>query len=721
MKSAKLIGKVLVGFLLTGAALSVAILFMYRSIHDVSTAVDEAGKPNERLEEWKTTVNLLYEAENKARNLRILNERELKNERELNAFDSIRTEQTMHLSRLYDLNEDSLQGLILCDSLRVLSAERFEVLADWIRFASIENNENSVLDAILVEMAQREKTVSRENVQRTETVSAEDQNTKVVATDNEKSFWQRLVNRRNKSTYEPVAVVALDSTRNFDSLVPVVGTKELRKTIQSGQIRIETKADSLLREESRLLKADQQIMSRIHRISDEYEKLCGKETTQKLKAVSVAASEGTQSVTRWTVVAALCIILFSIFFIGRDIIRNRKLQAQLLVAKENAERLAKTKEDFMANMSHEIRNPLNVISGFSRQLAKEELSDKNKKQAEGIQRSSEFLIALVNDILDISKVRSGKLQLEKIPFPLKDIRDDLENAFGMQAKEKGISFTVEIAKELPAMIIGDPVRFRQILFNIVSNAVKFTDKGFITVTFEQHTPTDGTKKLQIRVADSGIGIAKDKISTIFEEFEQADATITRKYGGTGLGLSITRVLVSEMKGTIMTKSEPGKGTTFTITLPLEAFSNGVTKNGELHFDKLLLSGKKILVCDDDPMNRLITAHLVKTYHADVIETCDGKETLDILSKEKVDLLLIDLEMPDMSGEETIALIRTMEEKNKNITKIIAVTGRNKEKFSNGKSIPADGYVQKPFKEADLLNEINRVLAADYADLRRSKA
>lgn len=709
MKSAKLIGKVLIGFLLTGAALSVAILFMYRSIHDVSTAVDEAGKPNERQEEWKTTVNLLYEAENRARNLRVLkNGHESISEHELNAFDSIRTEQTIHLSRLYDLNEDSLQGLILCDSIRVLSAERFEVLADWIRFASIENNENSVLNAILVEMAKREKKVSEENVQRTESVSAEDQNTRVVATDKEKSFWQRLV-KKKKSTYEPVAVVAFDSTRQIDSLVPVVGTKELRKTIQSGQIRIETKADSLLREESRLLKADQQIMSRIHAVSDQYEKLCGKETSAKLKAVSEAASVGTKSVTMWTIGAALCIILFSVFFIGRDIVRNRRFQAQLQVAKENAERFAKTKEDFMANMSHEIRNPLNVISGFSRQLAKEELSEKNKKQAEGIHRSSEFLIALVNDILDISKVKSGKLQLEKIPFPLQDIRDDLENAFGTQAKEKGLRFTVEIAKELPPAIIGDPVRFRQILFNIVSNAVKFTDKGFITVTFEQVTHTDGTKKLQLRVADSGIGIAEEKINTIFEEFEQADATITRKYGGTGLGLSITRVLVSEMNGAIVTKSEPGKGTTFTIILPLETFSNGIAKSNKENFDAAHLNGKKILICDDDPMNRLITTQLIKNYQAEIIEACSGKDALELLAKEKIDLVLIDLEMPEMSGEETIAFIRKMDEKNKTLTKIIAVTGRNKENFSNGRSIAADGYVQKPFGENEMLSEITRVL------------
>lgn len=707
MKSAKLIGKVLIGFLLTGAVLSVAILFMYRSIQEVTRAVDEAGKPIARLEEWKTTVNLLYEAENKARSWRIIKDNPELKAQELNAFDSLRKQHAIHLSNLYALNHDSIKGLILCDSLRVLSADRFEVLADWINFAYVENEENSVLDDLLLEMAKREKTVSEENVQRTESVSAEDQNARIVTTEKERSFWQRLV-KKKKNSFEPVAVVAYDSVKQIDSLIPVVGTQELRKTIETGQIRIETKADSALREESRLLKADQHIMSRIHAASDLYEKLCGKETAEKLKAVSVASAEGTRSVTRWTIVAALCIILFSVFFIGRDIVRNRKLQAQLLVAKENAERLAKTKEDFMANMSHEIRNPLNVISGFSAQLAKENLDPKNKKLADGIQRSSEFLVALVNDILDISKVRSGKLQLEKISFPLADIRADLLNAFGTKAKEKGLLFTVDIAQELPATIAGDPVRFRQILFNLVSNAVKFTDNGFITIKFEQQVDDNDAKKLLIRVADSGIGIAKEKINIIFEEFEQADASITRKYGGTGLGLSITRVLVSEMNGTIQTESEPGKGTTFIITLPLEAGDSLVRKPEESDVDKTFLNGKKILVCDDDPMNRMLTGHLVKTYQAIVTEACGGQETLDILSKEQIDLVLIDLEMPDMNGEETIELIRKMEKKNNNV-RIIAVTGRNKDKVSSGKISSADGYIQKPFKEDVMMREINRVL------------
>jgi signal transduction histidine kinase len=709
MKSAKLIGKVLIGFLLTGAVLSVAILFMYRSIHEVSVAVNEAGKPNERLEEWKSAVNLLYQAENSARNWRLSK----KDENDLKAFDSIRMQQSLRINRLYELNRDSAEGLALCDSLRALSEERFEVLGGWINFSYTENDETSVLDDILQDMARREKSVAEKNMQQTakehaETASSEDLN-KTVPTEKQQSFWRRLVHK-NKNTYEPIAVSTFDSTKQVDSLIPVVETKEIRKTIENGQIRIESQADSVLREESRLLKEDQEIMSRIHAVSDQYEKLCGKETAEKMKAVSTAASIGTRSVTQWTICAAVCIILFSIFFIGRDITRNRKLQAQLLVAKENAERLAKTKEEFMANMSHEIRNPLNVISGFSAQLLKGNLDEKQKLHAEGIYRSSEFLIALVNDILDISKVKSGKLQLEKISFPLTEIRADLVNAFGLKAIEKGLLFTVNIAAELPPMIIGDPVRFRQILFNLVSNALKFTDKGFITIRFEEKIGEDNSKKLLIRVSDSGIGIAKDKIDSIFEEFEQADATITRKYGGTGLGLSITRILVSQMGGTISTESQPGKGTSFTIVLPLEpGKKTGADKKEDTTFEKEFLEGKSVLICDDDPMNRLLAAHLVKSYQGTVKECCSGQETLDVLSKEKIDLVLLDLEMPDMGGEETIELIRKSEEKSGTKTRIIAVTGRNKEKVLRN-NIPADGYVQKPYKENDMLVEISRVLA-----------
>lgn len=704
MKSVKLIGKVLIGFLLIGAALSIAILIMYRSIHEVSLAVGEAGKPNARLEEWKSAVNLLYEAENKARSWRIS-----KDEADLRSFDSIREEQSRSLTKLSRLNIDSIKGMVLCDSLRLLSDERFEILGDWINFSFTENNEASVLDAILQDMAQREKAVQEKNINRAESASSEDLNTKVAATEKGRSFWRRLA-RKKKGDYLPVAVTSPESTKKIDSLIPVVGTEEIKETIKTGQVRMESQADSVLREESRLLKADQQIMARIHAVSDQYEKLCGDETADKLSAVSRAASLGTKSVTRWTIVAALCIIISFLFFISRDILRNRKFQAQLLVAKENAERLAKTKEDFMANMSHEIRNPLNVISGFSAQLIKGNLDEKNRKQAEGIYRSSEFLIALVNDILDISKVKSGKLQLERISFALKDIRSDIENAFGTLARQKGLLFTVDIAKELPGTIIGDPVRFRQILFNLISNALKFTSDGFISTKFEEAIAADGSKKLVIRVMDSGIGIAKEKINLIFEEFEQADASVTRKYGGTGLGLSITRVLVSEMKGTIKTESEHGKGTTFTITLPLEAGESNGAKLSTQNFSKIYLQGKTILICDDDPMNRMLAAHLVKTHSADVKEACGGKETLELLSKEKIDLILLDLEMPDMSGEETIALIRKLEEKSSSEVKIIAVTGRIRENIVKGEIDFVDGYVQKPYKENDMLAEIGRVLS-----------
>ncbi|CAN5909361.1 hypothetical protein BH11BAC7_BH11BAC7_05660 [soil metagenome] len=703
MKSAKLIGKVLIGFLLTGAALSVAIFIMYRSINEVSLAVEDAGKPNKRLEEWKSAVNLLYEAENKSRSWRIT-----KNTADLNSFDSIRTAQEDHILRLYELNIDSVKGLVLCDSLRLLSEQRFEILGDWINFSAIENTASGVLDGILSDMAQREKSVQKKNKALVAIETNKDGNTKVGEAEKEKSFWQRLI-RKRKSGYSPIAVASPDSTRQTDSLIPVIGTQEIRETIKTGKIRIASETDSVLLEESRLLKADQQIMLRIHTVSDQYEELCGEETADKLSAVSKAATIGTQSVMRWTIIAAICIIIFFLFFICRDIFRNRELQAQLLIAKEHAERLAKTKEDFMANMSHEIRNPLNVISGFSARLREGNLSEKDKKQAEGIYRSSEFLIALVNDILDISKVKSGKLQLEKISFALKDIRSDIDNAFGGSAKQKGLLFTVTIAKELPEYIIGDPMRFRQILFNLISNAVKFTSEGFISIKFDVTNMQDGSKNLVLCVMDSGIGIAKEKINVIFEEFEQADASVTRKYGGTGLGLSITRVLVQQMNGTIQTESEHGKGTTFIITLPLEAGETIETsKTNAKVFSKTILNGKTILICDDDPMNRMLASHLVTTHNANVKEAGGGKETLEILSKEKIDLVLLDLEMPDMSGEETITLIRNLKDKNNSTVKIIAVTGRIKGS-AKGEIALVDGYVQKPYKENDMLLEITRVL------------
>lgn len=689
MKGFALIWKVLLGFLFTGAALSVAILFMYRSIHDVSKAVDEAGKPNQRLLEWKEAVNILFLADNKAHSWRLN-----KKQADLVAFDSLREESAIHLSRLKSLNHDSARTLALCDSLQILSADRFDLLGDWIQFSTGTNEENNVLDDILQKMAEREKTVSFQNKQISESTSNEDLRNNPPK---ERTFWQRLAGKK-----EPVVQVNPDSVKRKDTLVPVVRTEEIKKAIETGRIRIESREDSLLREESFLLRSDQRMLTKIYELSDKYEKLCNLETTEKLSAVSEAATAGTKSVTQWTITAALCIILFSVFFIGRDIVRNRKLQSQLQIAKENAERLAKTKEEFMANMSHEIRTPLNVISGFSAQLLEQVKDEKQKKHIEGIYRSSEFLVALVNDVLDYSKVKSGKLQLEKIAFPLKEIADDLENAFGTQAKEKGLQFSATISPALPPVILGDPVRFRQIIFNLVSNALKFTDKGFIKVSFEK-----SGDQMEIKVADSGIGIAKDKTKTIFEEFEQADVSITRRYGGTGLGLTISKILVSEMRGEILVDSEPGKGTTFTIILPFEAATENKARKAGNEIPKTFLENKTILLCDDEPMNRMLALHMITSYGASVKEACGGKEAIALLEKEKADLVLIDLQMPDMSGEEAIQEIRKPGKLN-TLTPVIAISGKNREQVSTLENL-IDGYLQKPYKEADLLREIKRVL------------
>ena len=691
MKGFALIWKVLLGFLLTGAALSVAILFMYRSIHDVSKAVDEAAKPNQRLLEWKEAVNVLFLADNKAHSWRIN-----KKQADLVAFDSLREESAIHLARLKSLNHDSAHALALCDSLEILSADRFDLLGEWIQFSTGSDEGDKVFNDILQKMAEREKIVSRQNKNIADSALNEERNNPPHV--KERTFWQRMVRRK-----EPVVKTSPDSVKQKDTIISVVPTAEIKKAIESGRVRIETKEDSLLREESFLLRSDQRMLTEIYEITDQYEKLCNRETTEKLRDVSEASAAGTRSVTLWTITAALCIILFSVFFIGRDVIRNRKLQSQLQVAKENAERLAKTKEEFMANMSHEIRTPLNVISGFSAHLLEQTKDETQKKHLEGIYRSSEFLVALVNDILDYSKVKSGKLQLEKIVFALEDISADLENAFGTKAREKGLEFSVSIAPALPAAVLGDPVRFRQILFNLLSNAVKFTEKGFIKVSFDR-----AGDRMEIKVSDSGIGIAKDKTGTIFEEFEQADVSITRKYGGTGLGLSISKILVTEMHGEINVSSEPGKGTTFTITLPVEAAPEKQTREAEDSIPKTFLQNKIVLLCDDEPMNRMLAAHMVTTYGAKIIEACGGKEAIDILEKEKTDLILIDLQMPDMSGEETIRGIR-MAGKLNAATPVIAVSGKSPENIISPLKDMIDGYLQKPYKEADLMREIKRVL------------
>tara|TARA_B110000046_G_scaffold185956_2_gene230763 strand:- start:3198 stop:7577 length:4380 start_codon:yes stop_codon:yes gene_type:complete len=400
--------------------------------------------------------------------------------------------------------------------------------------------------------------------------------------------------------------------------------------------------------------------------------------------------------------------------VSRDITNIEKINKELVKAKESAEELAGFKDQFLANMSHEIRTPLGIIIGFTKILLRNAVSEKQKDQLTAIKTSSDTLLVVINDILDLSKIEAGKMTLEKTELKVPDLIDTVLGTFKLRLEEKEQILKANYDKRIPKWLLGDPVRINQILFNLIGNAIKFTPSGGSIDVKVNLLKQDKEKVfIEILVSDSGIGIPKDKIDKIFNLYSQSNKYTTREYGGSGLGLNIVKQLIDLMKGTILVKSSLGIGSTFTITIPLlkTNITENKTKTIVSNDEKLEpLKNIKILIVDDMLINQFLAKTILQHlgFKSDIAD--NGEIAISQLEKNDYDVILMDLQMPKMNGWEACIHIRNKMQGQKSRTPIIALSADvSKRDIDKCKEVGMDDYVSKPINETELLDKITRLV------------
>ncbi|MBP9888523.1 MAG: response regulator [Leptospiraceae bacterium] len=389
----------------------------------------------------------------------------------------------------------------------------------------------------------------------------------------------------------------------------------------------------------------------------------------------------------------------------RDITEKKKTEAETFKAKEIAEKAKLSESQFLSNMSHEIRTPLYAVIGLTDLLLKEVHSNKVREHLNIIKYSADNLLLIVNDILDFSKIESGSFSFDKLEFSISSLIQNLLKTIEITAVEKKLKLEKNIDDNVPKILIGDSLRLNQILLNLVSNAIKFTNSGFVKIVVESESFSKNQVLVTFQISDSGIGIPKEEQKLIFQSFFQVKGT-EKKYGGTGLGLAITKRLVEMQNGSITLKSSVGEGTTFTVKIPYNVGMEISEKNTRSD-SKKNLSGLRVLIVDDFELNRIVGEEILSAWNITVAHAEDGNKALKILEKESFDLILMDMQMPSLNGDEVANIIRNPSSKVKDhLVPIIALSAdvfpeTEQAAFQSG----INDFIRKPFIPDQLYESI----------------
>lgn len=516
-----------------------------------------------------------------------------------------------------------------------------------------------------------------------------------------KGFFKRIFGKRDTTTRQPLII---DKTKEKEIIKKEIAGIEEQISSQTKRMQVKEKV---------LLEQNIQLTETLNLHIASIENIEQKRIETKTREVDSMAAQTYRRMAIFSVAAVLLLIVILIVFM-RNIQKNKLIQQMLKKAKVEAESLTKAKEMFVATVSHEMRTPVNAIFGITEQMLQNTNSEKMNADLLVVNKSAKHLIALVNDTLDFSKIETQKMKLEQINFLPHEILSEIYTLHKDSAQKKGIEFIIANLTDKDLVLQGDPIRLKQILINLVTNAIKFTHQGQISLTISGKETQEQNFLLRIEVSDTGIGISKDDLNLIFDEFVQLGTDLTQKQRGAGLGLSIVKKLIKLLNGQIEVDSSPGKGTRFKIQIPYSKGDPESIKNqaheplnvphwfGRLHF----------LIVDDEEFNLYLIKNILNKWNVSFTEAQNGQEALDYVLEKSFDLVLMDIRMPVMNGYEATKLIL----QNRPSSKIIALTATtNSTDIQKIEMAGMHSFLQKPFTESDLLQAILKLVPEKSED------
>jgi signal transduction histidine kinase/DNA-binding NarL/FixJ family response regulator len=695
------IRKILAAFLLVSVAISLALAIARFSFRELLGTVEELSRPNEKLTrlsnlfEEITTLDQVQRAE------------ALENpHKPYNTFINQSVTLNAMIDSLKILPWDTAQ-LHRLEEMKTILSDRDKLFFSYLKVKAElqDNREFSVQLDTLAAILQNDELAIDSSIITTQkkTTTTYLRDSTPLPKSEQRSLIKKLFSRKKKNPVDtPLIKVQEELSVMVDTLAYARqndAIREIEKIMRDIELDQRNQRKKLQRQELELIHANSQFINRLLNILHDVEN----EELQQMRATNGhAVTVMNQSISRINIIMLVFFVAAAllVYLIWIDISKSNYYKEQLEQARDEAEQLTKIKQRFLANMSHEIRTPLQSIIGFAEQLKQK--SNSPQEEVDAIYSSSEHLLQIVNEVLDYSRIASGNLTLAHEKFRLTALVKEVESAMRIQAERKKLTFVLDNEKTSDFTILGDPFRLRQVLYNVIGNAIKFTHRGFIKLSVK--TSDEGQHIFcTFEVTDTGIGIEKEEVEKIFNQFEQANTSITKHYGGTGLGLTIVKSLVTAMDGTLELNSEPGIGTSFRIKLRFEKAPASSLDKIQLIKPSAPAFRGKVMVIDDDTLILRLCSLILKKNNVEFVTFSHALTLLQQPADPAVTHIFLDIRMPEING---IELCRALRKIYRTSTRFIALTAHVlPEERENLLAEGFDAVLAKPFHESELLNII----------------